>query len=113
MFSAVKMATNITSTFRSHNRQFCQLTTSYAETHILTEACYVSKHVRKTTNSFARYEVLSVMKIHVVVIWIITPCSVVLGQQLFGVPCCLYLQAEDTGSMVIRSVILPHHYSLL
>jgi len=33
------------------------------------------------------------------VVWIVTPCGVVVAHQRFGGPCCLHLQGEDGGSM--------------
>jgi len=37
--------------------------------------------------------------IQVEVFWVVTPCSVVVGYQRFGVPSCLHLQGEDGSSM--------------
>jgi hypothetical protein len=31
------------------------------------------------------------------VFWVVTPCSVVVGYQRFGVPCCLHLQGENSS----------------
>jgi hypothetical protein len=43
---------------------------------------------------FARFEVFTVMKMQVVVFCVVRPCSVVVGYQRFGGPCCLHLQVE-------------------
>jgi len=42
----------------------------------------------------------------VMVLWVVMPCSDVVGDQHFGGPCCLHLHPEDVGSTVC---ILPHH----
>jgi hypothetical protein len=34
------------------------------------------------------------VKIQVEVLWVVTPCSVVVGYQSFSDPCCLHLQGE-------------------
>jgi hypothetical protein len=34
------------------------------------------------------------LSIQVVVFWLMTQCSVVVGYQRFGGPCCLHLQGE-------------------
>jgi len=55
-------------------------------------------------------EVSMVVKTHVEVLWVMTPCSVAVGYQSFGSPCCLH-HPEDTGSMELRNVgTLPQHY---
>jgi len=42
--------------------------------------------------------------------WVVMPCSVVVGYQRFGGPCCLRLKPE--GSVDLRNVgILPQHYT--
>jgi hypothetical protein len=38
------------------------------------------------------------------IFWVVTPCSVVVGYQCFGGSCCLHLQDEYGGSMVLRNV---------
>jgi hypothetical protein len=53
----------------------------------------VQKHNSfKTFN--ARFEVFKAVKVLVMVFWIVTPCSVVVGYQRFGRPCCFHLQGE-------------------
>jgi hypothetical protein len=44
------------------------------------------------------------MKTQVVVFWIGTLCSHVVGYLRFGGPCCLHLQGESGGSMVLHDV---------
>jgi len=34
------------------------------------------------------------------VFWAVTPCSIVVGYQRFGGPCCLHLQGEVSGSWI-------------
>jgi hypothetical protein len=46
------------------------------------------------------------------VFWFVTPCTVAVGYQRFGGPCCLHLYSEDGGSMDhlhpgLPSVIFP------
>jgi hypothetical protein len=41
-----------------------------------------------------RFEILTAMKIHVVVFWILIPCSDVVGYHHIGGLCCLILQGE-------------------
>jgi len=42
---------------------------------------------------------------------VVKPCSVAVGYQDFGVPCCLHLHGE--GSMVLRNFsMLPQHYTV-
>jgi len=44
------------------------------------------------------------------VFWTVTACSVAVGYQGFGEPCCLLLQGEDGGSLALQNVgILPQH----
>jgi len=50
----------------------------------LTTSCGTLYHV-------ARFEVFTTVKIQFVVFWLIAPCSVVVGYQSFGGPCCLHL----------------------
>jgi hypothetical protein len=69
----------------------------------------VQKHNSFNTNtpSSESYEIF----------WVVTPCGVVVGYQLFGEPCCLTLHftsfhPEDGGSMDLRNVgILPQHHT--
>jgi hypothetical protein len=50
-----------------------------------------------------RLEVFTAINIQVVVFWVVTSCSVVVGYQCFGETCCLYLQRDaqerDRGSV--------------
>jgi hypothetical protein len=39
----------------------------------------------------SRLVIFMAMKIHVVVFWVMTLCSDVVGYQFFGGPCCLHL----------------------
>jgi hypothetical protein len=38
------------------------------------------------------------VKIQVDIFWVVTPCSVVVGYQPFGEPCCFHLQGEVNGT---------------
>jgi hypothetical protein len=42
------------------------------------------------------------MEIHVMVFWVMTPCSNMVGHQCFRGPCCLHLQYPVTS---LHSVI--------
>jgi hypothetical protein len=42
----------------------------------------------------AIFEVFTVVKIQVDVVCVVTPCSVAVGYQRFGEPCCFHLQGE-------------------
>jgi len=48
--------------------------------------------------SVARFEVFMAVKIQVEVVWVVTPCSVMVGYRRFGGPWCLH-PPEDRGSM--------------
>jgi hypothetical protein len=37
------------------------------------------------------------VKIHVEVLWVVKPCSVVVGYKRFTGPCCLHLEGEVAG----------------
>jgi len=64
----------------------------------------------------ARFDVFAAVKIQVGALWFIAPCSVAVGYQGFGGPCCLHFQyhsnrPEDGGSKILRNFdILPQHY---
>jgi len=51
-----------------------------------------------------RFEILTAMKIHIVVIWVVMSYDNVVGYQHFRGPCCLHFHGA-TG-------ILPHHYKV-
>jgi hypothetical protein len=36
----------------------------------------------------------------------VTPCSDVVGYHRFGGPCCLHLQGEYGGSIVLRNLVI-------
>jgi len=51
-----------------------------------------------------------VLKI-LVVFWVVTPYSDVVGYHCFRKPCCLCLHPQDsTNKAVVHVGILPHHY---
>jgi hypothetical protein len=60
-----------------------------------------------------RFEIFKVVKIHVKVFWVMTPCSDVVGYQHFRGPCCLHLNSlhpDDEDSKVLQNVgILQHN----
>jgi len=48
-----------------------------------------------------------------VVLWVMTPCSDVVGYQSLGWSCCLHIHHEDEGSIAHRNVaIIPQHYGV-
>jgi hypothetical protein len=50
------------------------------------------------------FEVFMVIKIQVVVFWVLTPCSVVVGYQHSRGPCCLHLQGEAGGIIILKTM---------
>jgi hypothetical protein len=42
--------------------------------------------------ALGRYEVLTAVRISMLVFWVITPCALVARYQHFGETCCLHLQ---------------------
>jgi hypothetical protein len=61
-----------------------------------------------------RLEVFTVVKIHVMVLWVVTLCSNVVGYQHFKELCHLQLQhPEDGGSMALGNTGILQHYMLL
>jgi hypothetical protein len=59
---------------------------------------------------FMQGEISTATKIYVMVFWVMTPFSDVVGYQCFGGPYYLHLQDEYGGSVVIQNIgILPHH----
>jgi len=44
-----------------------------------------------------RSEVFIAVKIQVEALWVVIPCSVAVGYQHFGGPCCLRFQGEVIG----------------
>jgi len=45
-----------------------------------------------------RFVVLTVVKIHIEVFWVVMPCSVAVGYQCFRGPHCFHLQGEVSGN---------------
>jgi len=43
------------------------------------------------------------------VFWVLTPCSVVLGYQRFGGPCCLHLQRTSETLVSYHNIIWRHN----
>jgi len=56
--------------------------------------------------------VFAAVKIQVEVFWVVTPCSVVVGNQRFGCPCCLHLHPQDEGSTDIWNLSIVSHYTV-
>jgi hypothetical protein len=57
-----------------------------------------------------RSEVFTATNIQVVVFWVLTPFSDVVGYQRFGRPCCLHLQGEVKMQAVWSSeTLVPLH----
>jgi hypothetical protein len=53
----------------------------------------------KSSKGIKRFEVFTVVMIQVEVFWFVTLCSIAVGFQYFGRPCCLHIQNEDEGSI--------------
>jgi hypothetical protein len=61
---------------------------------VMCTSCYSLAHTHPLPDiHFARLEIFTVMKTHVV-FWVVTPYSDVVGYQYFRGPCCLHLQGE-------------------
>jgi len=57
----------------------------------------------------ARFEVFSMMKFQIGFLWVVTPCSKVVGYHAASTFWAKWLRCG--GSMALRNVcILPHHY---
>jgi hypothetical protein len=41
-----------------------------------------------------KLDVFVVMKGHIIILWVLIPCSDMVGYHCFGGPCCLHLQIE-------------------
>jgi hypothetical protein len=52
----------------------------------IVQSVYVLRYI-----IFVRLEIFTAVKIQVVVVWVITPCSAVVGYQHFRGSCCLHL----------------------
>jgi hypothetical protein len=46
--------------------------------------------------------------VQIMVLWVVTSCSDVVGYQRFGVPCCLHLYPEDGDSMTLQTLVSSH-----
>jgi hypothetical protein len=51
--------------------------------------------------------IITGVKIQVEVFWVVTPCSVVVGYQHFGGPCCLHLQEERWHPTTTLHGVIP------
>jgi hypothetical protein len=49
--------------------------------------------------------------IHIMAFWVVTPYNDMVGDQYFGIPCCLQLQGVDGGSNPYDD--LNHHHENL
>jgi hypothetical protein len=62
------------------------------------------------------HAVFTAVNIQVEVFRVVKPCSVVVGYQRFGGPCCLHLQGEangaEKGGIKQTEVILLHDYTV-
>jgi len=59
---------------------------------------------------FKRLEIFTVMNFHVVVFWVMKPCSDVLGYQPFGGSCCLHLHLHVISSDTTTRCLNPEEY---
>jgi len=57
-------------------------------------------------HNYARFEVFMAVKIQVEVLWVVTPCSVVVGYHCFRGPCCHHLQSEVSGAWLGIQVVI-------
>jgi hypothetical protein len=59
-----------------------------------------------------RDEIFMALKIQVLVFWVMTMCTDVIGKQHFRGPWCPHLQGEDGGSMVYWYPTTSIHFNL-
>jgi len=58
-------------------------------------------------NDDARFEVFTAVEMELMVCWFVAPCSVVVGYQRFGGPCCLRLQPWRWGKLCPPKRLYP------
>jgi hypothetical protein len=69
----------------------------------------------KTTSGPMEHTLEIMLAIHVVALWVVTPCNDVVVYQRFGGSCCLHihsLQTEEGGSRVLRILHILHYYTV-
>jgi len=49
------------------------------------------------------------IEVQVEVVWVVTPCSVMVGYQCLRVPCCLHFPGEVGGCKVLWSTTWHHN----
>jgi hypothetical protein len=67
-------------------------------------------HCANERIDMARLELFTAVKIQIAVFRFVILCSVVVGYQRFGGPCCLLLQGEDPGVKGADILIIPSDF---
>jgi hypothetical protein len=57
-----------------------------------------------------RYEVLTAVKMAMLVFWVVTSCGLGNRYQRFGETYCLHFSPEDGDSMFLRNVVIYLHF---
>jgi hypothetical protein len=55
------------------------------------------------SSSEVRLDVFMAMKIHVVVFWVVTLCSDMVGYQSFGRPCCFHSVINSANKAAVKT----------
>jgi hypothetical protein len=59
----------------------------------------------------ASFKAFTAVMFHVEVFWVVTPCSVVVGYQLFRDLCCLRLTLKMEAEQISETLVLYHSTS--
>jgi hypothetical protein len=74
---------------------------------------FFSETLRHDTIAGAGFEVFPAMMTRVVILWVVTPYSDLVGYQRFEVPCQFHFHPEDGGSIVLQNAcIFPRRYTM-
>jgi peptidoglycan biosynthesis protein MviN/MurJ (putative lipid II flippase) len=59
-----------------------------------------------STTAYARHEIFTAMRIHIVVFWVMTLCGVVIGYKSYGGTCFLRLQAVRSSETLVSYIAI-------
>jgi len=57
-------------------------------------------------NAFVQFEVLTFVKPHIVIFWVMTICGFVGGVHCFGIKFCFHFQAWETCQAILHAVVI-------